>query len=78
MAEIQIDGLVFEYSKGAIILNGIDISLKGAQLVSIIGPNGVGKSTLIHCIDHILSPTVGTVMVDGADVAEYRPKDLAK
>ena len=78
MAEIQIDGLVFEYSKGAIILNGIDIALKGAQLVSIIGPNGVGKSTLIHCIDHILSPTVGTVMVDGADVAEYRPKDLAK
>ncbi len=78
MTEVTIDGLFFEYSKDAIILNGIDIKMKEAQLISIIGPNGVGKSTLIHCIDHILSPSKGVVMVDDINVSDYRPKDLAK
>lgn len=78
MATVSIEGLSFEYSKDALILNGIDLALSGSQLVSIIGPNGVGKSTLIHCIDRILSPTKGVVMVDGADVGSYSAKDLAK
>jgi len=78
MTQIDIDDLHFEYSKDALILKDISISLKGAQLISIIGPNGVGKSTLIHCIDRILSPTKGTVLVDDQNVMEYRPKDLAK
>lgn len=78
MTEIEIKGLFFEYSKNATILNGIELTVKGAQLISIVGPNGVGKSTLIHCIDRILSPTQGYVLVDGKDVSEYPPKELAK
>lgn len=78
MATVSIEGLSFEYSKDALILNGIDLALSGPQLVSIIGPNGVGKSTLIHCIDRILSPTKGVVMVDEAEVGSYSAKDLAK
>lgn len=78
MATVSIEGLSFEYSKDALILNGIDLALSGPQLVSIIGPNGVGKSTLIHCIDRILSPTKGVVMVDEAEVGSYSAKNLAK
>lgn len=78
MATVSIKGLSFEYSKDVLILNGIDLALSGPQLVSIIGPNGVGKSTLIHCIDRILSPTKGVVMVDEAEVGSYSAKDLAK
>ena len=78
MSEVEIHGLDFAYAKGSLILKGIELSIADPQLISIIGPNGVGKSTLIHCIDRILSPSVGTVLVDGQDVAEYKPKELAK
>ena len=78
MPEISIDDLEFSYSKDALILHDITLDISNPQLISIIGPNGVGKSTLIHCINRILSPSKGTVMVDGMSVSEYNIKDLAK
>ena len=78
MPDITINDLEFSYSKDALILKDITIDISNPQLISIIGPNGVGKSTLIHCINRILSPTKGTVIVDGQAVEEYNIKDLAK
>lgn len=78
MTEIVIDCLDYAYDKDTLVLKGINLSMRNPQLISIIGPNGVGKSTLIHCIDRILSPTHGTVMVDEKNVTEYPAKDLAK
>ena len=78
MPEINIEDLLYSYSEEAVILKGISLSIREPQLVSIIGPNGVGKSTLIHCMNKILSPVAGTVMVDGKDVKEYEIKELAR
>lgn len=78
MTQVTIQDLSFGYTDDTLILDGISLSIANPQLVSIIGPNGVGKSTLIHCINRILSPTKGVVMIDGQDVKEYKAKDLAK
>ncbi len=78
MPEITIDDLMYSYSEEAVILKGISLNIREPQLVSIIGPNGVGKSTLIHCMNKILAPVAGTVMVDGKDVKEYEIKELAR
>ena len=78
MAQIDITELEYSYSQEAIVLKDICISVKKPQLISIIGPNGVGKSTLIHCIDRILKPTKGTVLVNEKQVEEYGAKELAK
>ena len=78
MPQISIDDLEFSYSKEAIILHDITLDISNPQLISIIGPNGVGKSTLIHCINRILSPSKGTGLVDDMPVSEYNIKDLAK
>ena len=78
MPEINTDDLLYSYSEEAVILKGISISIREPQLVSIIGPNGVGKSTLIHCMNKILSPVAGTVLVDGKEVKEYEIKELAR
>ena len=78
MPQISIDDLEFSYSKETIILHDITLDISNPQLISIIGPNGVGKSTLIHCINRILSPTKGTVIVDEMSVKDYNIKDLAK
>jgi iron complex transport system ATP-binding protein len=72
-----IDGIEFGYSS-APVLKDITLDASGPQLLSIIGPNGVGKSTLIHCINRILSPNKGTVLIDGDRVDSISLKDLAK
>lgn len=74
---LVIDGIEFGYSSVP-VLKDITLDANGPQLLSIIGPNGVGKSTLIHCINRILSPNKGTVMIDGDNVNDVSLKDLAK
>ncbi|WII07131.1 ABC transporter ATP-binding protein [Methanomassiliicoccales archaeon LGM-RCC1] len=74
---LVIDGIEFGYSSLP-VLKDITLDANGPQLLSIIGPNGVGKSTLIHCINRILSPNKGTVMIDGDLVNDISLKDLAK
>ncbi|MDO5862085.1 MAG: ABC transporter ATP-binding protein [Thermoplasmata archaeon] len=78
MTTLSINDMDFGYSKDMPILKGIDLELCNPQLVSIIGPNGAGKTTLIHCLNKLLSPSRGTVLIDGSDVAEFKPKELAK
>lgn len=75
--EISISGMKFGYSSTP-VLEDICVDISGPQFVSILGPNGVGKSTLIHCINKILEPTGGTVLLDGKNVEEYTLKDMAK
>ncbi len=74
---LVIDGVDFGYTSVP-VLKDITLDANGPQLLSIIGPNGVGKSTLIHCINRILSPTKGTVFIDGDNVNDVSLKDLAK
>jgi iron complex transport system ATP-binding protein len=74
---LKIDDVEFEYSSVP-VLKDICLEVDGAQFVSILGPNGVGKSTLIHCINKILVPSKGVVTIDGSDVKEISLKELAK
>ncbi len=74
---LKINNVQFEYTSVP-VLKDICLDVDGAQFVSILGPNGVGKSTLIHCINKILTPTAGVVTLDGNDVKETPLKELAK
>ncbi len=76
--EIVLDGVSFRYSASSQVLDDISLEMGGAQVISILGPNGVGKSTLIHCINKILDPSEGTVFVDGKEVSEYSLKEMAR
>ncbi len=75
---IRIEGLRFGYSEDRMVLDGVELKVGGSQLVSIIGPNGVGKSTLIYCMNKILSPTEGKVFIGPDDVSQISIKELAK
>ena len=78
MSDLRISNLDFQYSEDLKILHGINLTLDSPGLICIIGPNGVGKSTLVKCINRLLKPTSGEVTIDGAPVSEYPPKELAK
>ncbi|MBE6523466.1 MAG: ABC transporter ATP-binding protein [Thermoplasmata archaeon] len=74
---IDINGIEFGYSSESVLKN-VTVKIEGPKFVSILGPNGVGKSTLIHCINKILSPRQGVVMIDGKDVKEITIKEMSK
>ncbi|MCL2317670.1 MAG: ABC transporter ATP-binding protein [Methanomassiliicoccaceae archaeon] len=73
----KIDGLEFSYTSEPVI-EDITLDLSRNELISILGPNGVGKSTLIHCMNKILQPTGGAVYIDKKDVKEISIKEMAK
>ena len=75
--EIKIEDVDFSYNEGK-VLHRINILLDGPGLVCIVGPNGVGKSTLIRCINKLLKPTAGNVYLNGQDVKELKFKDISK
>ena len=75
---IDLNGLEYGYDPKDPVLKGIDISFDKPEFVCIMGPNGVGKSTLIHCINKILKPTGGTVLLNERDVSDMKLKEVAE
>ncbi|MCQ2085564.1 MAG: ABC transporter ATP-binding protein [archaeon] len=68
-----------EFSYGDInIFKDINLDINQSELTCILGPNGVGKSTFMFCINKLLKPTGGKVLLDGKDVAETSFKELSK
>lgn len=79
MTAITFENVSFEYKHGSgTIIKNINLTIDEPGLYCIIGPNGVGKSTLVKCICKINKPTSGRITIDGKDLSEIRQKDVAK
>jgi len=74
---LDVDGIAFDY-KSTEVLKGIDFTLKKNEMLTILGPNGVGKTTLLKCINAILQPKQGSVMIEGLDLMKLDKLDVAK
>ncbi|MBP8645235.1 MAG: ABC transporter ATP-binding protein [Syntrophobacteraceae bacterium] len=74
--EIEVRGVSFHYEPRQPVLRGIDLHVRKGQKVAIVGPTGVGKSTLVSLIPRFYDPQAGQVLVDGTDVREYQLKSL--
>lgn len=59
------------------VLKGIDLEVQRGQIVAIVGPSGVGKSTLLHILGTLDHPTSGSVEIDHTKVFEFDDKKLA-
>ncbi len=59
-----------------VILDGVDFEVAKGESLVIIGGSGTGKSVTIKCIQGILTPEQGSILVDGKEVTEMRERDL--
>jgi ABC-2 type transport system ATP-binding protein len=71
---IEVRGLVREYKKGPLAVDGIDLTVAPGEIYGFLGPNGAGKSTTVHVLTTLLPPTSGTALVGGYDVVKDGPK----
>lgn len=77
MTKLEVRNVRFGYGDTE-ILRGIDLTLDGAGLICIIGPNGVGKTTIVKCMCNLLPGVSGKISLDGKDVFTMSRKDLAR
>jgi ABC-2 type transport system ATP-binding protein len=72
-AAISISGLTKTYASGLKAVDGVDLEIRKGEIFALLGPNGAGKTTLISIVCGIVTPTAGTVRVDGYDIErDYR------
>jgi iron complex transport system ATP-binding protein len=60
------------------ILRRVSLTVGRGEFLSVIGPNGAGKSTLLRCLDGIIPPSGGEVLVDGRRLPDYGRRELAR
>ena len=76
---LSINNLTFKYSKRSeIVLDNVNLNFKEGSFYTILGRNGIGKTTLIKCILGIIKPQDGEVLVDGINISTIKMKDRAK
>lgn len=74
---LSVFDLGFSY-RSTPVLKDISFKIDEPSLVSIVGPNGVGKSTLVQCINRVLTPGQGKVLLNGMDVGTMSYKEISK
>ena len=80
MIKLETIDIVFSYDghSGPPILDDVSIQLAPSRILGIVGPNGSGKSTLLKCIDKIIKPDHGSVLLDRREIMKMGRMEIAK
>jgi iron complex transport system ATP-binding protein len=74
---LHVNDLEFGYTN-ELVLDGVSFDVKPGECVSILGPNGTGKSTLIKCINGLLDPRNGEIEVNGKNIKNMPRIEMSK
>jgi len=74
---IDVQGVTFSY-RSTPSLVGVSMDLQEKEVVGLVGPNGSGKTTLLKCINKLLEPKQGNIMLDNQEVKKMSRLEVAK
>jgi ABC-type cobalamin/Fe3+-siderophores transport systems, ATPase components len=75
---IRVDSLGFSYGEDRKVLERVAFDAGSGECIAVLGNNGAGKSTLIKCLNRILKPKGGTVLIDGEDISSLKQVEIAR
>lgn len=76
-APLTATGLTLAYDD-RVVVRDLDLNIPADSFTVIVGPNACGKSTLLRAMARLLTPGAGSVLLDGADIASLKSKEVAK
>lgn len=74
---LQVDGVVFRYKSDPVLMD-ITFGVDPGETVMILGPNGAGKSTLLRCLNALLHPHAGEVLLNGRCLRNLSGPEVAR
>jgi len=74
--QIEFRDVTFSYEDDIDVLNNISFEAKAGQMIAIVGPTGVGKSTISGLIARFYDPTSGSILMDGIDIKDMTLESL--
>ena len=75
---MEVKNLSFHYKGTREVLKDVSFQMEPGRFLAILGNNGVGKSTLLKCFNHILKPDAGQVLLEGKDLLTMSSREVAK
>jgi len=75
---IALKNIQFHYDPGKTILNDLSLSVEKGSITAILGPNGTGKTTLLHTILGLLAPQSGEIWIAGKNISAYKRSELSQ
>ncbi len=76
--DVEYKGIRFSYEDSTEVLKGIDLKVKMGEIICLVGPSGVGKSTLVNLLLRFYDPSGGAVLIDGVDIKTVTIDSLRK
>ncbi|MGM0443457.1 MAG: ABC transporter ATP-binding protein [Fibrobacterota bacterium] len=76
--ELSVKDISFSYKRNIPVLENISFTLRQHEILAVLGPNGVGKTTLLKCLNAIHRPAGGHISMDGTDILALSPREIAK
>jgi iron complex transport system ATP-binding protein len=75
--KLEVSDVCFSYGSRP-VLDEVTLKVAEAEVVSLVGPNGSGKTTLLKCIDRMLKPKKGAILMEGKDVSKLGSRQVTK
>jgi phosphonate transport system ATP-binding protein len=73
---LKLQQLDKRYPTGDLALKSVSLNVASGEVLGLIGPSGAGKSTLIRCVNRLVQPTAGQIMLDGQDLGALGSSEL--